>query len=429
MRKEGMKIETSKRGVTGCAAIVATIIILVGGAWWVSEAGEEILAALNVLLMALVATVILSCLIWLGLFLWYSTHRAIHDRARARKEIADAKRAERDAQHTVVVARGDEQVYIADENPVVHWRALHRDPRTFSNGIWSEPKPIEIATYLAWLESLRPKVTPHQTVPGLINPPPVVDLLGQISDFERMLVVGSSGSGKTTLLQHIIARQQGEVVVIDPHDDTHTWPKNAQVVGGGQDYDAIERALVALVAKVKERYRQRAAGKDHQFMPLLVVIDEWREIVNNTDRASSSMKVILTGGRKVVVGTAIASHSERVGPLGIKGEGDLKDGFVVIRLRGDKTTGFSATLDKGDGEIPVQLPGPHRPQLAARVSPPLVVDVQNTDLPMDEVERQIVSAWDAGNHSVTKIGAQVYGQRGGWQNERVREVLAKFGRI
>ena len=45
--------------------------------------------------------------------------------------------------------------------------------------------------------------------------------------------------------------------------------------------------------------------------------------------------------------------------MGIKGEGDLKDGFAVIRLRGNRHVGFAATLDIGDGQIPVVLPGPY----------------------------------------------------------------------
>ena len=69
---------------------------------------------------------------------------------------------------------------------------------------------------------------------------------------ERGLIVGASGSGKTTIIQHIIARRPGDVLVLDPHDDTVTWPSNAQVVGGGQDYTAIESALLDLDVQYSE---------------------------------------------------------------------------------------------------------------------------------------------------------------------------------
>jgi energy-coupling factor transporter ATP-binding protein EcfA2 len=401
-------------------ALFLAIIVIALGAWWISESGEVILQALNALLVAGVTSSILICAVLVIVF----TCRGI---AETRMASARAKRVERDAQHTVIIADAGQQVHISDERHDILWRAAHRDPRVYANGQWAEPDKIEIASFLAYLESTQPRALPPATTERLLESPDQVVLLDELNDAERVLIVGGSGSGKTTLLQHIAAKRQGDVIVVDPHDDRRTWPGNCQVVGGGQDYEAIERLLLGLVERVKERYQQRARGEAPEFDWLTLVMDEWRAIVQNTNHCGDSMKTILTGGRKVRMGTVIGSHSERARPLGIDGEADLKDGFILVRLHGDRQRGFSATLDRGDGQVPVVLPGPYHPQLAE--TRPTVLDPAQVQLPMGEQERRILELWDAGHRTITKLGAIVYGSKGGQQNELVREVLRRHGRV
>lgn len=411
------------------------LVLLAGGAWWVSEAGDEILAALSVVLQAAVITSIVVCLVGTSYLVWNLLHRAIADQAATRMLVAQARRAERDAQHTVVTAGPGEQVYIAEENHAILWRAAHRDPRVYANGQWTEPAKTELGAYLAYLASLT-----HQAAPqlNLLEAGVMPDLLTSIRDFERMLIVGSSGAGKTTLLQHVCHTRPGEVIVCDVHDDGHTWPPNCQVVGGGQNYADVMKALQWIIETIRARYALRATGAilDDENCPLTtLVLDEWRELVSAEPDAADVMKKTLTSGRKIRMGVVLGSHSERVGPLGIRGEGDLKDGFYVIRLHGDKYAGFSATLDQGDGEIPVKLPGPYQPHLLAAPGKPasrdagLALDLSKVERPMDETERAILAAWDAGNRSITKLGILTYGSKGGAQNNIVREVLRKHGRV
>lgn len=409
-------------------SIVLGLLLLIGGAWWISEAGNEILAALSVFLQAATVTAIVACLVGTLYLVWNLAHRAISDRAAARVLVATAKRAERDAQHTVVTAEPGAQVFISEENHAILWRAAHRDPRVYADGQWTEPTRTELGAYLAYLASLTHHAAPQL---NLLEAGVMPDLLTSIRDFERMLIVGSSGAGKTTLLQHICHTRAGEVVVCDVHDDGHTWPPNCQVVGGGQNYTDVMKALQWIVETIRARYALRATGAilDDENCPLTtLVLDEWRELVSAEPDAADVMKKTLTGGRKVRMGIVLGSHSERVGPLGIRGEGDLKDGFYVIRLHGDKYAGFSATLDQGGGEIPVKLPGPYQPALLAAPGRP-ALDLSRVELPMDETERAILAAWDAGNRSITKIGAMVYGQKGGEQNRLVTEALQKHGRV
>lgn len=262
-------------------------------------------------------------------------------------------------------------------------------------------------------------------VGNLLESPQPVQLMEALREIDRALVIGSPGSGKTTVLQHIISQRPGDVIVIDPHDDKNTWPANAQILGGGQDYDEIERALMALVEEIRKRYQERATGRSLEFEPLTIIVDEWREITQNTQNAAGNIKTVLTGGRKVKTACIVASHSERARPLGLEGEADLKDGFVIVRLHGDKHMGFSATLDMGDGEIPVILPGPYM-----AIEPrQLLIDPAEVELPMSPQEKQALDLWDLGHRSITKIGAAVYGSKGGQQNELIREILRKHGRV
>lgn len=404
-------------------ALVGALLFIIVGAWWVTEAGDVVLEALNAGLKAAIVLAVIGSIVGLLFASWCALQRGIKDRAEVRKALAEARRAERDAQHTVIVANSDQQVYITDDNHSVEWRAAHRDPRVYANGQWSEPRSLEIAAYVAYLESIQPRIE-GRVVDNLLAAPSPVYLMSELANIERALIVGGSGSGKTTLLQHVISGRKGDVVVIDPHDDTNTWPGNAQVIGGGQDYDEIERALVALVGQVRERYQVRSVGQVEEFDPLTVIVDEWREIVKNTKTAADNIKTVLTGGRKVGTCCIVASHSDRARPLGIEGESDLRDGFVLVHLRGNSQVGFSATLDTGDGEQPVILPGPYTPGVAAPERPALI-NTARVRLPMSGQEQEILRLHQAG-HSVSRIGKEVYGSRGGWQSDRVREVLQKF---
>ena len=82
-------------------------------------------------------------------------------------------------------------------------------------------------------------------------------------------------------------------------------------------YDEIGRGIVSEMGHAK----------------ITILIDEWRSITFNLGKpASEAIKALLTESRKAAFSVFVATHSERVKALGIEGEGDLKDGFAVVRL-------------------------------------------------------------------------------------------------
>jgi hypothetical protein len=384
-------------------------------AWYISTHEAEFTRWLETL-----GAIVLGALIVFGVALVIALGGALYVRLQAAR--LRLLQARRQAEIQTIIAGADEQVYLADEGHRT-WRALSHDPRVYGNGEWTEPTVTEAAAYLAWVQRRAKLDMANPLLLPMAEAMP--DLLTELTDAERALIVGSSGSGKTTLLQHLAAGRGGRVVVIDPHDDRHTWPDNAQVIGGGQDYAAITDALYGLAALVKERYALRYAGQLDGQPPITVVCDEWREITQHAPSTPDYFKGILTGGRKVLMSIIIGSHSDRAEPLGLKGEADLKDGLVIVRLKGDRLRGFSATLDKGDGERAVSLPGPYRPGVAAPVKP---LELARPGLPDDE--RRVLEMHAAGE-SITAIGAAVYGDgtKGGQQNALVRSVLQKHGQV
>jgi hypothetical protein len=341
---------------------------------------------------------------------------------------AERHKVEHEAQITAITAPADHNVIIHERGGIIRNVALDarfvirpNENRAATNE--------EMQAWALWHSLHATRHVARNEIGDLLEVPqgPVM-LMPALQNVDRALIIGNSGAGKTTLLQHVISQRQGDVVVIDPHDDRHTWPANAQIIGGGQDYDEIERALLALVEEIRRRYQERATGQSLDFDLLTVIVDEWRQITQNTREAADSIKTVLTGGRKVRTACIVASHSERARPLGLEGEADLKDGFAIVRLQGSKELNipFTATLDMGDGEIPVVLPGPY---MTVEKPERLLIDPASIELPMTPQERQILMLWDAGHRSVTKIGKIVYGSKGGQQNELVRETLRKHKRV
>lgn len=334
-----------------------------------------------------------------------------------------ASRIEAEKQAQVMVITNHGQTWIRDTNHKAIWKAGHLEQRVYSNGRYTVPSPTETEAW-QWLNA--PKSAPASPKQMLLPPvAPQADLLPALDSVQRCLIVGATDAGKTTLLQHIITRrlQSSKVVVIDPHAWPDKWP-GCRVVGTGRDYDEIDRALAALVQIMTKRYDEIGRGQvvEGQHPRLTILIDEWRAIVFNLGKpAGEAIKSLLTESRKAAFSVFIATHSDRAKPLGLEGEYDLKDGFAVVRLtiaNGQR----QATLDTGSGETPATLPGPllaGRPQL-------LTGDYINLDSEPTPTEADILRLHQQGK-SISAIAQELFGHKGGHQNDQVKSVLGRFG--
>jgi|GEM_PF-2871614 len=249
-----------------------------------------------------------------------------------------------------------------------------------------------------------------------------VDLLPALDAVQRCLIVGASDAGKTTLLQWLIARRLtgSDVVVIDPHSWPGKWP-GGKVVGIGRNYSEIDRALTALVQLMTKRYDDLGKGivGEGQHRRITVIIDEWRAIVQNVGNAADTIKTLLTESRKAAFSVFVATHSERVKAIGIEGEGDLKDGFAIVRLQNIEGQ-RSATLDSGNGPAPATLPGRFVGGSPGGDDDPIELEPEPT-----EQEAQIITLADAGE-SYNEIARQVFGSTGGKQTQQIKTILSKY---
>ena len=162
-------------------------------------------------------------------------------------------------------------------------------------------------------------------------------LLEDISQCQRILIVGAQDDGKTTLLHHI-AKQRSHscVLVIDSHGEPDAWNFAYRVIGGGRDYEAIEQELRKLLAIMDSRYKELWAGKvrkrEH---PLITVVsDEWTLLSKKIKDFGEIIDPLLTESRKVAIDFVLATHSETAESLGLKGRFDLKKNFdAILRLK------------------------------------------------------------------------------------------------
>ncbi len=385
-----------------------TLLVAIGGVYLHLVAGRE----LKIIGLALAVILVIAVVIVLAMAGWYGVERL---------RMMRASRIEIEKQAHVMAVTAGYQVFIRDTDGKARWRAAHLDSRVYANGHPTEPTPTEV---MAWQTFNGPR----RVVEGraTLMPTTEVDLLPALDNSQRCLIVGASDSGKTTLLQWLIARRLGasKVVVIDPHAYPEKWPTGCTVIGTGRNYAEIDRALTALVQLMTKRYDEIGKGivAEMAHHKITIVIDEWRAIVQNVSGASNAIKALLTESRKAAFSVFVATHSERVKALGIEGEGDLKDGFFVVRLS-NVDGQRQATLDTGNGLVPARLPGPFE-------SNGMTVAGESIELEPEPTEQEvlILELAEAGE-SVSNIAAEVFGSKGGHQNERVKAVLNKFQRV
>jgi hypothetical protein len=393
------------------------LLILLALGWYIdSLAHKEITNTAKVIIYTLAAAVVIALVgvLLFGILIF---------RERLLKERARRQGMEREAKVMYLVAGEGQQVYIRDTEKNVTWRTAHLDSRISANGQPTIPNQAELMAWQTYMLRHRPRLISEVT-PQLLPAPTQVDLLTALDSVQRCLIVGASDSGKTTLLQWLVSRrlQTSKVIVIDPHAYPQKWP-GCVVVGTGRNYPEIAKALDALVSLMTKRYEEIGKGivAEQAHSRITILIDEWRAIVYNVKDASEAIKALLTESRKAAFSVFVATHSDRAKPLGLEGEYDLKDGFAVVRLsiaNGQRL----ATLDMGNGEVPVTLPGFYSTQ-----SPPIIEAEEVISLePEPTPEEARILALHAEGASFNQIARKVYGHTGGKQTEQIKEILTKF---
>lgn len=257
----------------------------------------------------------------------------------------------------------------------------------------------------------------------------------------HVLIAGETGSGKTTAMLSVLKRRQN-VIVLDPHDDGQTWA-NAQVIGGGRNFDSIGQYLTYMQQLLSERFTLRSNGQ-RAFDPLTVATDEMPAIVAALGKDVGDVwRAWLREGRKVGLFFAVSTQSTRVTTLGIKGEGDLLQNFSYIIALGEVAIHDYPNLVGGmerpavirtvQGARPVIIPN-EQPQLNGQpsatgrsqfIAPMPIYDAERYANPenMTEADRRRILLLKAQRESQRAIETAVFGYTGGAAYQAVKDVL------
>jgi hypothetical protein len=334
------------------------------------------------------------------------------------------KRATRQQKSLMIVQDGIGQSFlIRAKDDIV---ALTTNPGFFINGKASEPTQAELMMQALFFQAIGKGHAQSPSTPLLLpsTVESVPDLLPILDKAQRVLIRAISGDGKTTLLQHIADRRQGGVIVLDSQSYPDKWPAKCKVIGTGSNHAAISVALDNLIELMVKRYREIGEGlvREGEHPKLTIIIDEWMAIVSECANASDVIRRLLTESRKAAFSVFIASHSERIKSLGLDGRGDLRDGFLIVRIESENGQ-YTASYDYGRGERPCQLPGEYRPAQQEQV---FEIEAIAEPIASDE-ESQVLDLLDQ-NKSYRVITEKVWQQRGTFYNDKVDIIARKFGR-
>lgn len=180
-----------------------------------------------------------------------------------------------------------------------------------------------------------------------------------LSAYPSVLIYGPQGSGKTTFAQEEVQNRLAlghQVVVLDPHAAYGAW-KGCEIVGGGMNYEAIDRKLKWLFQEIKDRYQRIETEPSPKFDLLTVTAEEFTRWSVKVKSSSEFFWTALTDIRKVGVHILFVSHTRTLIAVGgAKGSAELRDeGLLEVHLLAEKDEKTNKAFPKF--EAWVKLPG------------------------------------------------------------------------
>lgn len=176
---------------------------------------------------------------------------------------------------------------------------------------------------------------------------PILDLIAAIQDKELM-IIGEKGTGKSTLAQYLGYSLGGRIRVYEPEGTPADW-NGLEVIGKGEDWDAINEAMQADLEHISTQMKLRRergdgalAGSDR-----VIIGEEYPEIAAKCDASEEWLDRHARRGRKALVRLILLSQFDRVAAWGMEGKSDLLDCFYRLRL-GRKAINHAKSLKRSD---------------------------------------------------------------------------------
>lgn len=174
--------------------VLYIITLLVIGVYLHSVAADLIIATIRSMAqITIVASAIAAfAIISSGVF-WLFLHlREKNETCLTQK--ANRKLAERDSSVLIIVAKGDDAVYVRDSDPKRNWMPIHLNPARRQNGIQSEPTTLELS---AW-QTFHSRSASAADGPALLEAPEQVQLPDRV-DLLDLLPRGNGNLGNIVL--------------------------------------------------------------------------------------------------------------------------------------------------------------------------------------------------------------------------------------
>lgn len=174
--------------------VLCIITLLVIGAYVHYVATDLIIATIRSMAqITIVASVVVAfAIVSFGVF-WLVLHlREKNETCLTQK--ANRKLAERDSSVLIIVAKGDDAVYVRDADPRRCWMPIHLNPAHRQNGTQSVPTALELGTW----QMFHSRVTGIADGPALLEAPEQVQLPDRV-DLLDLLPRGNGNLGNIVL--------------------------------------------------------------------------------------------------------------------------------------------------------------------------------------------------------------------------------------
>lgn len=297
---------------------------------------------------------------------WTQFESTMETRSRRLEQDARTLRAKKDAMLTVI--QSGSQVYVSDE---LHreWRAEHQDMRIYRNSqaTYQPPSEIEVRAFEAIhrpsIIKSNAKLLPDVTQNNNESQPTFYDAL----DYKaHLLLVAPSGAGKSVQLSmaaHYLLQQNPltKLVWLSTHS-----PKDKNLIPAKAKVYQLPEEIVSRLDEVVKLYEERRTKGERNYYRIVVVVDEWYDLVRSDGDIRDYVRQLISGARKYNIVLLMASHTDNVDALGI--DKNLRKSFSRVFLDTGLTKNGKAIWQKyDDKKSQIEITLPKRRELARQM--------------------------------------------------------------
>jgi hypothetical protein len=388
---------------------------------------SELTLTLTLVIYAGGLAAVLLCLAALGFGLAILYHRYLQagEETQQKRLATEGQRIDnRRKNREIATAPSGHQLYLIEDNLIIplhlsgeldRWK-MHQLANAKRGQIEAGSEPVIISSHLPEIDDGRP------------------DLLGVLTQEQRLCIDGPSGSGKSSLLRHVVALKLpivSQVLLCDPHGSRPKWGSSIDAIGFGEDFEAILACFRQLEWLHKQRIREVAQGAPERSFPVtLVVIEEIQGLVEYFKAQKVDIghyiKMFLTRTRKTSIDVIAVTQASTVKALGLEGFGKNRDAFAFARTMGRDGRGHQ-----------VEYVNEHQERFVYD-APPLWPDYQPVGVAPQQIARlgpaptseqyKIIDALLSDPEATDyKISMEVWGKKGTSYKAKIDEVRRLFG--